>query len=522
MPAVPQTARVTPAPGIRHGSMAAAQTLGGLTLAVLSGLLAYLAGPPFELWPLIFVAFVPMVWAQHRLVPSGFSPVVPAIAICTFLVTQITPGLIQGDVAWYYHTFPLLVGAVIVLLGWPGRHFHPRTGYRWLTVSFPLAWVAVDATRVFTGHETLGGTWGMPVYGLYEQAWLLQPLSIVGIFGLQLLVLMVNFALAHLLIAWLDQRWARPAFTPPAEPRAAFVSAVAVGLAALLWMGVSLLQYATAPDAAGDLRVATVQANTTHDPDVELQRLIDGTRVAAAQGARIIVWREGGLPFDPQRERTEELRALAAQTDAHIAIGYRVTEADGLRRNEAVVLAPDGTFFGPYGKDHPGRFAGDHSDTGGEHKVYDTKLGRIATIICYDLDFTDTAREMVRRGAEFIAVPSNDPPAIALTHYTHLVYRAIENRVSLAKADAMSDAAIIDSYGRILERIVHPFSAEEAREVSESLRLPTQILVADVPRRERLTFYARFGDWAGWLAIFGALIIYGMHLTRPTAGRSAS
>jgi apolipoprotein N-acyltransferase len=447
---------------------------------------------------------------------------VPAVAIATYLVTQITPGLIQGNVAWYYHSFPLVIGAIIALLGVPGRHFHARTRYRWLTLSFPLAWVAVDAARVFSGHETLGGTWGMPVYALYEQAWLLQPLSLVGIFGLQLLLLMVNFAIAHRLIAWLDQRRPPEYLRSSAAPGAATVSAAAVALAALLWTGTSLWQYTGAGDPASELRVATVQANTVHDPDVEFQRLMDGSRLAAAEGSRLIVWREGGLTFDPQRQHTDTLRALAAETGAHLAIGYGVTESNGLRRNEAVVLAPDGTFFGPYGKDHPGRFAGDHSDTGGEYKVYDAALGRIATIICYDLDFTDTAREMVKRGAEFIAVPSSDPPAIARTHYTHLVFRAIENRVSMAKADAMSDTAIIDSYGRIVERNVHAFSAEEARRVSETLSLPTQILVADVPRREHLTFYTRFGDWAGWLAICGALLIYGTHLRGIGARRNAT
>jgi apolipoprotein N-acyltransferase len=508
---------------IRHTpSGALSRLLIGSAAAVLSGLLAWAAAPPLDLWPLIFVAFVPMVWAQHRVVPFGFGPVIPAIAICTFLITQITPGLIQGNVAWYYHSFPLFVGALIVLLSWPGRHFHRRTGYRWLTLSFPLAWVAVDAGRVFTGHETLGGTWGMPVYGLYEQAWLLQPLSFVGIFGLQLLVLMINFAIAHVLIAGLDRRGPVKSPAVQAQWQPAVRSASAVAVVAVIWVVVSIVQYGTAPEPERMIRVATVQANTTHDPEVELQRLVEGTRTAAARGAQIVVWREGGLKFDPQRERTDELRSLAAETDTYVAIGYGFTEDSGIRRNEAVVLAPDGEFFGPYGKDHPGRFAGDHSDTGGEYKVYDSTLGRIATIICYDLDFTDTAREMVRRGADFIAVPSNDPPAIARTHYTHLVYRAIENRVSMAKADAMSDAAIIDSYGRILERIVHPFSAREARFVSENLSLPTQVLVADVPMRQHMSFYTRFGDWVAWLAISGALIISSWHIQHALRNRSST
>jgi apolipoprotein N-acyltransferase len=235
-------------PATRDAAAALPRLLAGTALAVLSGLLAYLAGPPFEWWPLIFFAFVPMVWAQHRLVPIHFSPVIPAISICTFLITQITPGLIQGNVAWYYHSFPVFVGAVIVLLSWPGRHFHAQTEYRWLTVSFPAAWVAVDAARVFSGYETLGGTWGMPVYGLYEQAWLLQPLSIVGIFGLQLLVLMFNFAIAHLLIAWVDRRSVEDD-APRAQWKSAAVSASCVFALATIWIAVSVVQFSGAAGA---------------------------------------------------------------------------------------------------------------------------------------------------------------------------------------------------------------------------------------------------------------------------------
>jgi apolipoprotein N-acyltransferase len=491
-----------------------------MALAVSSGVLAYLAGPPLEWWPLIFVAFVPMVWAQHRLAPLRLAPVVPAVAISTFLITQITPGLIQGNVAWYYHSFPLFVAGFIILLSWPGRDFHARTGYRWLSVSFPLAWVAVDAVRVFSGHETLGGTWGMSIYALYGQPWLLQPLSITGIFGLQLLVLMQNFGLAHLLIAWTDRGRQGTFEYAPAAWSGAVVSVAVIGALSVLWVGTSLLQYQHAPSSTGNLRVATVQANSTANAGVELQRLIEGTREAGARGAQITVWREGALDFDPQRERADEFRALAAETGSYIAIGYSFTEQDGLRRNEAVVVAPDGNFFGPYGKDHPGRFAGDHSDTGGDYKVYSTTLGRIATIICYDLDFTDTAREMVRRGAEFIAVPSHDPPALARTHYTHLVFRAIENRVPMAKADAMADSAIIDAYGHIVDLIVHPFSARQAREVSEAMSLPIEVLVANVDRRDQMTLYTRIGDWAGWLAILGALAIFCTHVTRVFRGRS--
>jgi apolipoprotein N-acyltransferase len=129
--------------------------------------------------------------------------------------------------------------------------------------------------------------------------------------------------------------------------------------------------------------------------------------------------------------------------------------------------------------------------------VYDTEVGQIATIICYDLDYTDTARIMTRGGARFIATPSSDVPAIARTHYTHLVFRAIENRVSMAKADSRFDSAIIDPWGRVVARTVDPDGRTQAT------------LVADIPLGSGTSPWVSFGNWLGWLTVFatGVLLV---------------
>lgn len=480
----------------------------GVLLAASSGVIATLAFPRYEIWPLIFVAFVPLAIAQHRVLPLNWSPLAPGTTIGVYFSGQLSAGLSDGNVAWFIQLWPVYVGLLIAALCWPWRKFHAQTQYRWLTFVFPIAWTGIDAARAFSGVDVLAGTWGNVAYPLYDQAWLLQPLSVFGIFGLQLLILLINFAIAHVVIAALDQRHA-PVGVPRAPMGPAVQSAIAVAVASLAWVGLSLLLFQPQP---GTLRVGTVQANAPLDHEEELQRNIVATRELAAQGAKIVVWREKMLQFDPLVERTAELKALAAETGAYLAIGYGVNEANGLRRNEAVVFAPSGETYGPYGKDHPGRFAGDHSDTGGEFKVYDTTLGRIATIICYDLDFTDTAREMARRGAVFIAVPSNDVPAIATTHYTHLVFRAIENRLPLAKADSLFDTAIIDPYGRILRRNVNDFDMASAKAAAESRSHPTQTLIADVPLGTGDTILVRFGDWIGWLAIALTVAIVGFQI----------
>jgi apolipoprotein N-acyltransferase len=50
------------------------------------------------------------------------------------------------------------------------------------------------------------------------------------------------------------------------------------------------------------------------------------TRAAAVQGAKLIVWPELGFGFDLQLEHTANLKALAAETDAYLLIGYGITE----------------------------------------------------------------------------------------------------------------------------------------------------------------------------------------------------
>jgi len=186
---------------------------------------------------------------------------------------------------------------------------------------------------------------------------------------------------------------------------------------------------------------------------------------------------------------TDELRALAAETGAYLAMGYNVMTAEG-RRNEATVLAPDGAFLGVYGKEHPTYMRGEESITAGTFPAYDTSLGKLGTIICYDFAFTDSARDVAANGAQIIAAPSWDWPAIATKNYAHPLFRAVENRVALIKADCGYDSAIIDPYGRIIARDVSP-------------EPNVAMLVADVPVGRSNALQTWLGDWIGWLALAG-------------------
>ncbi len=481
-----------------------------LALALCSGLLATLAFPPFGAWPLIFVAFVPMVVAQHRVAPTRWSGVVVGLGVGAYFSGQLSMGLEQDSVAIVFQLFPLYVALIVTALAWGSRRFHERTGYRWFVLSTPLAWVALDWLRASSPVSVSGGTWANPVYALYHIPSFLQPVSVFGVYGLELLLLVVNWAVALLVIGALDRRRDRDATTW----RIARVGAAGAGTALLAWGLLSVALLDSPGDGDETVRVAAVQTGVVIDGDADrelrYERDLEQTRDAAAEGAELVVWSEKGLRLDPQAERTRELQALTRETGANVVIGYGgYDNADGLQINELVLLTPEGDFSETFGKDHPGTFAGDYSDTGGTYPVHETSVGPVGTVICYDLDFTDTARNMTRNGARIIAAPSSDVTAIADTHYTHLVFRSIENRVPTVKADSRFDSAIVDPWGRIVEHTANPSGRVQAT------------LVADVPLGSGKSVYVSLGDWVGWVALVGMLGFAGYGLLVRRRSRRA-
>jgi apolipoprotein N-acyltransferase len=92
-------------------------------------------------------------------------------------------------------------------------------------------------------------------------------------------------------------------------------------------------------------------------------------------------------------------------------------------------------------------------------------------------------------------------PADGWTHNTHLVFRAIENRVPMIKSDKIFYSAIIDPWGRIITRVVNPLSVAEAKAAAASNSMVPQLLLADIPLGSGESLYVSFGDWFGWLAV---------------------
>ena len=484
----------------------------GLALSALSGFLLVWSMEDFGVGGLIWFALVPGLVATHRVLPRRLSGFGIGIPIGMLFQGYLGPGLGDADLAWYLYIYGLWIGLFVALLAHRSRAFHRRTGYRWFLLSFPATYVALEYARTQL-TEVFGGSWGMLAYAMYERPAFLQPVSVFGIHGMNMLILVVNMALAAAALAWLRQRDDDDA-TPAPSTAAATRGLAIVGAVILAW-GVASVLMLEQPEP--DVTVAAIQPDPydrTKVADIsqeeELRRNIEQTRFAAANGAELVVWHEAGLQMDLRDPDVQSPFArLSDELDIHLSIGWQVPTDDGRRLNEVATFGPDGSFLGTYGKSHPGEFAGDFSDRPGEYLTYETDFGTFGSIICFDLDFLDSARTVANLGAGILAVSSNDVQGIAEKHYTHLVFRAIENRLAVVKADSSWDSAIVDPWGRIID-------------VFASQATGRATLIAAVPVGTGDTFYARHGDWFAWLAAALALLAMADGLRRHVSRRRST
>ncbi len=448
-----------------------------------------LAFPPYNVWPLIFLAFVPMLVADYRVLPLRWAGLGSGIGIGVWLLVYLTMIFGLSADTWFMQGIAVLVGVISIASGKGLRRFHEHTGYRWFVLSGIASTVGIEMLRSFipiiATHAFVGHT-------LHTQPWLIQPASIFGIYGLDAMIMLVNDALALAALALFDRRW-RWDELPAVDRRLSMRWLAGTGVIVAAWVGLSLLVLSMAPEEPATVRVAGVQHGYVRpghmDPDTQVARLEElssRTREAAAQGARLVVWPELGVGFDPQVEHTDELRALAAETGAYILIGYGLDTEAGWR-NEAVMLTPAGEFLDVYGKNFP---AGEpRIVTSGVYPVYDTQLGRLAPIICNDVNYTVAARIPAGKGAQMIMVPTRMFAGVWKEMQVQAVFRAVENRVSTVMVDGAFRITMVDPYGRMV--------ADQTTPGGGALTL-----VADVPLGAPRTPYTVVGDWVGWISFF--------------------
>lgn len=130
---------------------------------------------------------------------------------------------------------------------------------------------------------------------------------------------------------------------------------------------------------------------------------------------------------------------IAGLAKAHgLAIHYGFAEAAGADiYNAAQCFGPDGALLGGHRKlAIPPGFEQDHFKRGQGCTLFTYRGLRIATLICYDVEFPETARHVAAMGAELILVPTALGAQWGWVAHTMIPTRAYENGVFLAYANS--------------------------------------------------------------------------------------
>jgi len=380
-------------------------------LAVVGGLLVFLAFPPADCWPLAYVALVPLLycacratsWRQAALwgLLAGAAACVPAFA----WLASVTVG------GWLFLSLyvALYVAAAAVL----SRLCERRFPGLWPPVA-ACAWVGLELVR---SRFATGFPWLLYGYTQHAVLPLAQLAALTGVYGLSFLLVFWNAALAQVLLALRQDGGGR------------WRGALMAGLAACLLVGAFLWgrgavsrlvirrgpivgvvqqniprltsELVTPPDIARIYSLTEPELRAlSYSRRLELQARVDAyldrvfgrvrdeislaarlSMELASQGVRLLVWPETtvGEPLNPESEAFltpraravqefafQTLRRLGRELGCYLCVGapYLLVERMGERMmgaygpeaehnaNSAYLFSPEGELMGRYDKMH--------------------------------------------------------------------------------------------------------------------------------------------------------------------------
>ncbi|MFA5072794.1 MAG: apolipoprotein N-acyltransferase [Nitrospirota bacterium] len=487
-------------------------------LAVLSGFLLVVAFPEWNIWPLAWFGLVPLFYAiKEKTVFQGFW--LGAITGSIFFI---------GTVYWvtnsihFYGNVPFIPASGVTLLlcaylclyfGVFGavfvhlRKYHPLL----VLIAAPALWTALELARtyVFSGFP-----WVLLGYSQYQVLPIIQIADITGVYGISFLIVMVNVALEQIF-----------------RNKRQYAGILVACFILVLVLGYGWNKLQASETNNDEITIAVIQGNIEQDKKWDTAFQVETietykklTETARLQNPDIIIWPETATPFYFTGQRvqdqvlTQDLIKFAKSIRTPILFGSPTYTVKPDRRitvsNSAFLLSREGTIEAQYDKIHlvpfgeyvPLRtvlfFVGKMVEAIGDFESGDTytvmtvpsrtsgKQVPISTVICYEIIFPDLVRQFVQQGAGVITTITNDAwfgkTAAPYQHFSMAVFRAIENRVPIARAANTGISGFIDAKGTVLD--------------ASDIFVPTYLIHRIIPGSAR-TFYTSYGDLFSYLCL---------------------
>ena len=484
-----------------------------LLLSLLSGILLILSFPNFDLEFFAWFALVPLFYSiegkgSYRSFKLGFlTGIVSFLGILYWIVVAVHT----------YGNIPLVPSVLILLLlvaylslfigafAFLTRLIQIRSGIQPILFT-PFLWVALEYLRslLLTGFP-----WANLSYSQYLNLPFIQMADITGACGPSFVILLVNATLFCIF-----RQWPKRIF-PFKEVIVTAIFLLGFLIYGYIKMGMVDRQMIQNPPLKIGLVQGDIDQSIKWDKGFQLETLKIYEKLSfrvAEEKPDLIIWPETATPFFFQdaKEYQPLVLDIPKKTSAFLLFGspfYKIERGKVNHYNSAYLVSPSGEIVGKYDKIHLvpfgeyvpmqdllffiGSLGEGIGDFHSGKEIYNFSLpqGKFGVLICFEIIFPDLCRKFVKKGANFLVTITNDAwfgrTSAPYQHFSMAAFRAVENRVFVARAANTGITGIIDPKGKILKE--GGIFRQEA--MNGMIRLSNQ-----------KTFYTLHGDvfaWAG-------------------------
>lgn len=431
-----------------------------------------------------------------------------AMRIMLYEIIPSTLGLMMYVLTLYYVLLCLIPYFV-------DRLFASRMNGFLSTLVFPLAGVVVEYLNTISF-----GSWCAVAYTQAGNLPLLQIMAVTGMWGVSFIVLwfgsFVNWiweneftwqkiargAVVYVgtLTAVLFYGGVRIALHPPLAQNVRIASFTPSDELEEFYQGIKLKGYEATVEMAARDRKGLHELLNVLSPKV-----LERTRLEMRSGAPLVLWPEATVRVlqEDENEFLAKASEIAKTEHAWVVLAYLVLpldHPDRLMENTSVLIDSSGTIRWRYLKTHP--VPGSPEKPGeGVVPVVETPHGRLASVICYDMDFTNLVHQAGKAEADIMLVPASDWKAIDPLHSVMATFRAIENGFSMVRQTEGGLSIAVDFYGRVLGSMDHYTTKD-------------QHMTAQVPTKGIRTVYSSIGDSFAWACLAFLLFLIVRSLIR--------
>jgi len=467
-----------------------------LSLCLLSAFLLILSFPVYNLWICAWFAFVPVFFAlQGKSLKQAFF---------LFLFTGII--FWAGMIYWLIHVTLAGTSVLIIYLALYfavfGLLIRASTKHSSLYSLFfiPATWVLLEYVR---GQLFTGFPWALLGYSQQFNLPVIQIADITGASGVSFLLMLANVSIVEAIWAQKNKLRGRLKST-----LAIFFSALALSLG----YGYSRISGINDAIHSGPIRVSVVQGNIPQElkwdkrySETTLDQYLLLSSLAAKQKPQVIIWPEAAVPgiLGEDDWVYEKIYAFAKENKIPLLVGA-VVKDKGNYYGSALSISPLGQITGRYDKLHRVPFGeyiplretfpflqtvvpiGD-IQKGSNYTIFADSL---AVLDCFEDVFPELARQFIKRGARLLVNITNDAwykdTSAPWQHLQASVFRAVENRVCLARAANTGISGFISPCGEIVSLV-----RDDSGKATFIAGIDTEDLF--LPSWEQ-SFYTRYGD----------------------------